>query len=59
MSGAWTARPGAFECVVPGHVFIESIHPTCIFLEMPLEDGFMPSTRNCSVPIGETVLGAA
>lgn len=45
MSGSWTARPGAFECIVtkfpaaPGHVFIESIHLTCIFLKR-LEDGW-------------------
>lgn len=44
MSGAWTARPGAFECIVmkfladSGHVFIESIHPTCIFSKMLFED---------------------
>lgn len=60
MSGSWTARPGAFECIVtkfpaaPGHVFIESIHLTCIFLKRLLKTGgFAPSTRNCSVPISD------
>lgn len=66
MPGAWTARPGAFECIVtkllaaPGHVFIESIHITCVFLKTPFEDRWLHVIYSeCSVTIGETVLCAA